>query len=111
MGLRPALGCIWSKCQGIRTRDQLMEAQDRWLTQRSFAGSKATTTPFTARRWKVPASFWGEPVTMVFEGREVPLPREYDVILRSIYGDYMKLPPEEQRRPSHPAKVRTVPDP
>lgn len=40
-------------------------------------------------------------VIMNFEGRNVPLPIGYDNILTRYYGDYMKLPPEEQREPSH----------
>lgn len=38
-----------------------------------------------------------------FEGRMFPAPRAYDERLRAIYGDYMKWPPEQNRRPQHPA--------
>lgn len=40
-------------------------------------------------------------VTVQFEGRLVPAPTHYDILLRNIYGDYMQLPPEEERIPSH----------
>lgn len=36
-----------------------------------------------------------------FEGREYRVPVGYDTWLRSIYGDYMQLPPEEHRVTHH----------
>lgn len=33
----------------------------------------------------------------VFEGKQYYIPKEYDRMLNSIYGDYMKLPPIEKR--------------
>ena len=36
-----------------------------------------------------------------FEGTEVPLPQEYDKYLRHFFGDYMQLPPVEQRVEKH----------
>ena len=32
-----------------------------------------------------------------FESIEVNVPNDYDAFLKSIYGDYMKLPPIEER--------------
>lgn len=36
-----------------------------------------------------------------FEGLEVKAPRDIDAFLKAYYGDYMKLPPVEERKPSH----------
>lgn len=44
---------------------------------------------------------WYEPVRMQFEDREFPVPKGYDEILKMGYGDYMTLPPENQRQTHH----------
>ena len=44
---------------------------------------------------------WFEPAKVVFEGVELIAPSGYEEILRMIYGDYMKLPPEEKRETTH----------
>lgn len=36
-----------------------------------------------------------------FEGMSFPLPAGYDVYLRTAFGDYMQLPPEDQQIPHH----------
>ena len=36
-----------------------------------------------------------------FENLKVPVPKKYNDILTDYYGDYMKLPPEEERNPQH----------
>lgn len=41
-----------------------------------------------------PSSCYGEPVYLEFEGHEFPVPKEYDFILKTIYGvNYDSLPP------------------
>ena len=40
-----------------------------------------------------------------FEGKEFPIPEGYDEILTNTYGDYMKLPPENEQVPKHDFKV------
>ncbi len=40
---------------------------------------------------------WGNPVSLVFEGIEVKVPHMYHEFQTHIYGDYMQLPPENQR--------------
>ena len=38
---------------------------------------------------------------MDFEGIKINVPDKYDAYLTRIYGDYMKLPPENERKAGH----------
>ena len=49
----------------------------------------------------VPADWYGEGTVLTFEGLRVSAPKEYDKWLTQVYGDYMQLPPEEERVPHH----------
>lgn len=36
-----------------------------------------------------------------FEGLQMPIPKGYDVYLKTAFGDYMTIPPVEQQKPHH----------
>ncbi len=40
-----------------------------------------------------------------FEDIEAYVPENYDMWLKTIYGDYMKLPPKEKRKPHHDCEM------
>lgn len=44
---------------------------------------------------------YGEPVQVEFEGKQYNAPANWDKYLSNLYGDYMQLPPEEDRIPHH----------
>lgn len=45
---------------------------------------------------------WAENISQAeFEGRSLMAPADPDGVLKMLYGDYLKLPPKEQRVPSH----------
>lgn len=46
-------------------------------------------------------SYFEDLIEHEFEGYSFFVPKEYDSILRAIYGDYMKLPPENERIDRH----------
>ena len=45
------------------------------------------------------------PIQWEFEGGMFTIPEGYDAILTQVYGDYMKLPPEDQRIQQHHYKA------
>lgn len=54
---------------------------------------------------------WSEETTeLEFEGHMLMAPAEPDKVLRVIYGDYMQLPPEEKRVPSHSDEIEVFKD-
>lgn len=44
---------------------------------------------------------WFEPAEMEFEGHSFIGPKHYDEILTATYGNYMELPPEDERKGHH----------
>ena len=56
------------------------------------------------RALEMPSKWFSSSVKKQYEGMSVSVPVGYDKVLRSIFGDYMKFPPIEQRKPGHSAK-------
>lgn len=49
---------------------------------------------------------WFDGFVMVdFEGKQFRAPANYDAVLRALWGDYMKLPPEDKRVAHHLHKI------
>ena len=45
-----------------------------------------------------PAGYFADSIDLPFEGGRYSAPRQYDALLETLYGDYMEIPSEEQRR-------------
>lgn len=52
-----------------------------------------------------PREWFDEYIMMKFDKYEFRVPKEYDNVLRHVYGDYMRLPPEKDRIGHHFYKV------
>ena len=48
-------------------------------------------------RTEFPESYYGDGRIVPFDGLMVRIPDQAEKILESVYGDYMQLPPEENR--------------
>ena len=59
-------------------------------------------TSYMCREGSIFRTEWfDETFELPFEGELFTAPKNYDVILRQTYGDYMTLPPEEKRHLEH----------
>lgn len=59
---------------------------------------------FGERGW-LKKEVFEEYTTTTFENLQVRIIKDYDTFLKARYGDYMQLPPEEERIPGHAAPV------
>lgn len=57
----------------------------------------------TIMRQRFPREWFENPEYLEFEGTSMPVPKDYDKWLTVSYGDYMQLPPEEDRVFRHEA--------
>lgn len=46
----------------------------------------------------LPRRYFGKPCVMAFEGRDFKMPELYGEYLTAVYGDYMKIPDESERK-------------
>lgn len=54
-----------------------------------------------SERYGMPKKWFLDREEYTFEGHQLYGSRDYDGFLKYMYGDYMKLPPEEERKPAH----------
>ena len=56
-------------------------------------------------REAMPKEYFGNGVEVEFEGTTIRVPENWDGYLTHTYGDYMQLPPEEERFPLHVCEI------
>lgn len=73
---------------------------DKILTKQKISKSKYVGTIMGAYRTReiVPKEYFGEGAYYEFEGVKLRGPKLYDEYLKHMYGEYMKLPPERERK-------------
>ncbi len=57
--------------------------------------------PLSVLKLQFDKKWYEESTNVLIDGKEYNAPKEYHKLLTKIYGDYMKLPPEEKRKPYH----------
>lgn len=59
------------------------------------------TTGIRPKRFLMKRAVFEDMINVEFEGHFFPAPRDYDSVLSQSYGDYMTLPPVEERKSHH----------
>ena len=89
--------------------NKLLVARRRLLTINQNEKSEYLvnfSSPYSFEREKIRREDYGVPVELEFEGKKYKAPRGWDRILRQLYGNYMELPPENERHLYHnPRKI------
>lgn len=91
-----------TKARMIRTIDEAASNPGYDAAER--LGCPVGTEKFT---WSIPKDGYERTVEMEFEGHMLPCMGCWDEFLTALYGDYMQLPPEDQRQ-SHCLKAWRV---
>ena len=82
--------------------DRIYSKFKREMNKREKSRYCCTThASFSYTRRKNERAWFASAVELEFCDTSFPAPVGYDQYLRNIYGDYMKLPPEDKRTPEH----------
>jgi len=73
--------------------------ESRWV--------KCLTFPACNRTYGYKKEWYGDTIDILFEGKKLRACKKYEEYLEFLYGDYMKLPPEEKRK-VHPVSKLTL---
>lgn len=90
MLLRSAI--IFSKNINYRKKCQKMILKYNDIDER-----KVETSGILDKRFIFPSSYFKDFIPLTFEGESFLAPTKYDKYLHHAYGDYMQLPPDDQR--------------
>ena len=94
---------LWGFVDRKGCRRHLLKSMDAICSTYNYDESSnvITYSGVYGKREIYPKSWIEKPSQFQFEGLTVDLPGEYDTYLRNFFGDYMKLPPVEQRTTIH----------
>ena len=74
------------------------------MSKYDFYNSEYITELVTGYKYmslKYPKKVFEEQLFVPFETTEIPIPVDYETYLSMAFGNYMKMPPEDERNPKH----------
>ena len=99
---------------GRKSRYRLWRFAEKRMTRYPIEECKGITELCSGPKYMrnfYPKEIFSAAKKVPFEDTVLPIPVGYDGYLRIAFGDYMKLPPEEERVPSHDAAVMDLDKP
>lgn len=103
-GIHFFMRIIYGKNYCLRTEEKINILLSKYTSKNDKMVGVPTWEP-EGYYIRYPKELFAENVECRFEGNMFFIPKGYDEILRMSYGDYMKLPPEEEQKPSHNYKI------
>jgi lipopolysaccharide cholinephosphotransferase len=82
------------------SRGRLGKILDRWMMRYQNSSSRYVSYLFSNTAFG--EEDYGNPTEIEFEGCRFMAPSNYEGVLKKAFGDYMQLPPLEERIPRHP---------
>lgn len=95
---------ILSIVKSKRIRYKIWSFAEKQMTKYKFRDCDYVTELVTGIRYmklKYPKEVFEDAIYKEFEGHLLPIPKGYDLYLRMAFGNYMELPPIEDRVPKH----------
>ena len=104
-GIVEKMKLIYHKIVGLFIDDETLQKEYEKLRSAVDYGTSTLVGNIAwlgyAKKERVARACFDSYILMDFCGERFWLPAGYDEILRNFFGDYMQLPPEEKRIPSH----------
>ena len=83
------------------TKRKAYDEKEKWLKDMKESDFIRNYSSAYGKREIFPKEWFGEGEKLAFENIEVIVPKEYDLFLKQVYGNYMELPPIEERVGKH----------
>lgn len=99
-GSRALLGIF----RGKKLREKIWRFSEKRMTRYTLSENRCVTELCSGPHWmkiEYPKRIYDGISHVTFEGIEMPCMSGYDEYLRMVFGDYMQLPPKEERKPHH----------
>lgn len=88
-------------CPWLWSRDKILEKMEKLNTEVDFEDAIFTGRTGMVKFRGIPKDAWGKGVELKFGDRTLRFPSDAKKYLEVEYGDFMQLPPENKRQPSH----------